>query len=158
MSEGGDMGLGRIQEIADNRYGDEEKQDLARRVLVATEILEGGERQALSRAIGVLRAGQPAEPTNDNDEGSLMSTERDIALHKLANAAAARASVNACQRMMTALEQELRAAGVKDPKVVDAMSLIRSAISSRDDTADQQFYDQLAVLGEGRGVYAGTQR
>lgn len=87
-----------------------------------------------------------------------MNSDKEIAVHKLANAAAARASVNACNRILNALEQELRAAGVKGPEILDALALLRSSISTRDDEADQQFYDLLGDVTEKRGNYAGTQR
>lgn len=77
-----------------------------------------------------------------------MANEKDIQAHKLANAAAARASINACNRILTTLEQELRSAGVKGPEVTNALVIIRGAISGRDDEADNQFY---AALNEVTG-------
>lgn len=72
-----------------------------------------------------------------------MTTEKEVQAHKLANAAAARASINACNRILNTLEQELRTAGVKGPEVTNALVVVRSAITARDDEADNQFHDAL---------------
>ena len=42
-ADGGDIGTGRLKEIADNSYGDEEKRWLAQRVLALLDELEAAE-------------------------------------------------------------------------------------------------------------------
>ena len=44
-ADGGDIGTGRIREIADNPYGDEEKCWLAKRVLALLDELEAAEKR-----------------------------------------------------------------------------------------------------------------
>ncbi|EOD2259929.1 hypothetical protein ACJJZF_000829 [Escherichia coli] len=44
-ADGGDIGAGRLKEIADNAYGDEEKRWLAHRVLALLDELEAKEEQ-----------------------------------------------------------------------------------------------------------------
>ena len=44
-ADGGDIGTGRLKEIADNPYGDEEKCWLAKRVLALLDELEAVEKQ-----------------------------------------------------------------------------------------------------------------
>jgi hypothetical protein len=44
-ADGGDIGIGRLKEIADNAYGDEEKRWLAQRVLALLDKLEAKEEQ-----------------------------------------------------------------------------------------------------------------
>lgn len=44
-ADGGDIGTGRLREIADNPYGDEEKCWLAKRVLALLDELEAAERR-----------------------------------------------------------------------------------------------------------------
>lgn len=43
-ADGGDIGIGRLKEIADNAYSDEEKRWLAQRVLSLLDELEAAER------------------------------------------------------------------------------------------------------------------
>lgn len=47
-ADGGDIGTGRLKEIADNSYGDEEKRWLAQRVLVLLDELEAAEKRIAS--------------------------------------------------------------------------------------------------------------
>lgn len=44
-ADGGDIGTGRLREIADNPYGDEEKCWLAKRVLALLDELEAKDKQ-----------------------------------------------------------------------------------------------------------------
>ena len=46
-ADGGDIGTGRLREIADNPYGDEEKCWLAKRVLALLDELEAVEKKAV---------------------------------------------------------------------------------------------------------------
>lgn len=46
-ADGGDIGAGRLKEIADNVYGDEEKCWLAKRVLTLLDELEAAEKKTV---------------------------------------------------------------------------------------------------------------
>lgn len=61
-ADGGDIGTGRIREIADNPYGDEEKCWLAKRVLAMQAELEApqSENERLAKTL-IERNGEPVE-------------------------------------------------------------------------------------------------
>lgn len=55
-ADGGDIGTGRIREIADNPYGDEEKCWLAKRVLALLDELEAAEKRIAELSHHLQRA------------------------------------------------------------------------------------------------------
>lgn len=54
-ADGGDIGIGRLKDIADNAYGDEEKRWLAQRVLALLDELEATQKTSEARRNAILR-------------------------------------------------------------------------------------------------------
>lgn len=93
-ADGGDIGTGRIREIADNPYGDEEKCWLARRVLALLDELEAAERARDNWHTSFdnerFRADKLADAFKTEHEQLVMAYGALITQHVRANTAEAR--------------------------------------------------------------------
>ncbi|WP_225903488.1 hypothetical protein [Enterobacter oligotrophicus] len=93
-ADGGDIGTGRIREIADNLYGDEEKCWLAKRLLALLDELKAAERERDNWRNSFdnerFRADKLAEAFKAEHEQLVMAHGALITQHENANGAEAR--------------------------------------------------------------------
>lgn len=90
-ADGGDIGTGRLKEIADNVYGDEEKRWLAQRVLALLDEMEAAERERDNWRNSFdnerFRADKLAEAFKTEHEQLVMANGALITQHVRANGA-----------------------------------------------------------------------
>ncbi|MGU0039046.1 hypothetical protein [Citrobacter freundii complex sp. 2025EL-00176] len=90
-ADGGDIGTGRLKEIADNAYGDEEKRWLAQRVLALLDEMEAAERERDNWRNSFdnerFRADKLAEAFKTEHEQLVMANRALITQHVRANGA-----------------------------------------------------------------------
>lgn len=110
-ADGGDIGTGRLKEIADNSYGDEEKRWLAQRVLALLDELEAAEelvelqRFKLERQAEDLHQAKSLESIHRNKRSEIEREFRDYKDRAESNQM--RLAKEVCR-----LEDELQAAGI----------------------------------------------
>ncbi|EAA8257578.1 hypothetical protein UX924_000760 [Salmonella enterica] len=110
-ADGGDIGIGRLKEIADNAYGDEEKRWLAQRVLALLDELEAAnelvelQRFRLERQAEDLHQAKSLESIHREKRFEVEREFRDY--KERADSNQMRLSKEVCR-----LEDELQAAGI----------------------------------------------